>query len=373
MPTHTYQTSEPELQVDLSAIAANFHHLRSLVGSNTEVAAVVKSDAYGLGMNLVVPVLLEAGCHTFFVANLREAMQIRTKLASSVRINILAGIEDNALDVYRTYRLAPVCGRLEDAILAAEKLPELVLSLETGFSRFGLTFAQARAFKHMVRREPDLAISHLACADDPIDTTNRLQRDRFVAMCQIVNPRRRSLAASAAVWLGQNYHFNLVRAGSALFGLNNAGVEPNPLRPVVQLFARLAEVRAVHCGEVVGYAASFRATRSMRIGIVALGYAQGLPWSAGNVIAVLIGAHKAPVVGRVAMEYVAVDLSDVPAKFCTEGQFVEFIGPHLPIETMAKAAHTIPQELLIRLGANCRPALRQPCHDAPWILAATGG
>lgn len=342
-----------ELRIDVSAIGANFHRLRSLVGSNTEIAAVVKSDAYGLGIDLIAPTLVAAGCKSIFVADLREAVQVRRALANLAHIYILSGVQESELETCLSHRLTPVCHSLADALVASRQLPEFVINVDTGFSRFGLTFTEARALVHISQRPPDLVISHLACADVRNDPTNRLQRDRFVAMCQVLDPRRRSLAASAAVWLDQSFHFDLVRAGSALFGLNNAGVEPNPLLPVVQLFARLADVRTVQRGEAVGYAASFRAARSMRIGIVALGYAVGLPWSAGNAIAAALGSYMVPVVGRVAMEYVAIDLSDVPLALCRPGRAVEFLGPRLSVEAMAKAAGTIPQELLVRLGSRC--------------------
>lgn len=344
---------EPELHIDLSAIAENFLRLKRLVGPGTEIAAVVKSDAYGLGIDRVTAALVEAGCGRVVVANLREAIDVRRTFASLAHIYILSGADSADLETCLTHRVTPVCHSLADALAACRRLPEFVVNIDTGFSRFGLTFAEARALAHMTQRKPELVLSHLACADAPDDPTNRLQRDRFVAMCQLLNPHRRSLGASATVWLDRKYHFDLVRTGSALFGLNNAGVEPNPLLPVVQLLARIAGVRAVHRGETVGYAGSFRAPRPMRIGIVTLGYAAGLPWTAGNAVAVAIGSHIVPIVGRVAMEYVAIDLTDIPQTQGTVGQVVEFLGPRLSVEAMAKAARTVPQEILVRLGAAC--------------------
>jgi alanine racemase len=343
----------PEFRIDLRAVEANYRLLKSLVGAETEIAAVVKSDAYGLGAGAIVPTLVEAGCRRFFVADLREAVHVRRALASAAHIYILSGVHSDELDACLGHRLTPVCHSLPDAVEAARRLPEFVLNIDTGFSRFGLTVTDVQAFVHISRRVPDLALSHLACADVPSDPTNCLQRDRFVAACEILRPVRRSLGASAAIWLAQRFHFDVMRVGSALYGLNNAGITPTPLLPVVQLFGRLAEIRTVRMGETVGYAASFRAKKSMRIGIVALGYAAGLPWSAGNAINGAIEHHPTPVVGRVAMEYVAVDLDNVPAALCVPGQAVEFLGPSRSAEALAEAAGTIPQELLTRLGSSC--------------------
>ncbi len=352
MPASSSPT--PELQIDLSAIAANYTYLKSLVAPGVDVAAVVKSNAYGLGIDLVVPALLEAGCARFFVGDLREGLHVRKRLASSATIHLLSGFGAGDTDECISSRLDPVCRSLPEALASSGRLPQLSLAVDTGFSRFGLPLSELATLVHQTSRAPDLLVSHLACADLPADNTNVLQHDRFMAACEIMRPRKRSLAASAAVWLGNRFHLDVVRVGSALFGLNNAGIEPCPLQPVVALKTHIVDVRTVQPGEAIGYAASFRASRRMQIGIIALGYVHGLPWSAANAISAVIGSHIVPVVGRVAMEYTAIDLSDLHPSLCLPGALVELIGSGLSADAMARAIGTVPQELLVRLGSGCR-------------------
>lgn len=349
-----YFSTAPELQVDLSAITANYAYLKSLAAPGAEIAAVVKSDAYGLGVDLVVPALLDAGCDRFFVKDLREGLHVRKRLSSSAMIHVLSGFEPRDTDDCVASRLDPVCRTLSQALASTDRLPQFLLAVDTGFSRFGLPLSQLATLVHRTSRRPDLLVSHLACADAPANETNIRQRDRFAGACEFLKPFRRSLAASAAVWLGPRFHFDVLRVGSALFGLNNAAIEPCPLQPVVRLKARVVDVRTVHRGEAVGYAASFRASREMRIGVIALGYAQGLPWSAGNATSAAIGSHIAPIVGRIAMEYTAIDLTELPQSICVPGTAVELLGPNFSVDAMAKATGTIPQELLVRLGSGCR-------------------
>ncbi|KRB49191.1 hypothetical protein ASE04_18610 [Rhizobium sp. Root708] len=350
----SFYPTAPQLQIDLSAIAANYTYMKSLAAHGAEIAAVVKSDAYGLGLDLVVPALLDAGCNRVFVKDLREGLHVRKRLSSSAMIHVLSGFEPRDIDDYIGSRLDPVCRTLSQALASLDRLPQFLLAVDTGFSRFGLPLSELALLVHRTSRRPDLLVSHLACADARANETNALQRDRFAAACEILQPCKRSLAASAAIWLGPRFHFDVVRVGSALFGLNNAAIEPCPLQPVVRLTARIVDVRTVHRGESVGYAASFRASRQMCIGIIALGYVQGLPWSAGNAISAAIGSHIAPIVGRIAMEYTAIDLTELPRSICVPGTAVELLGPRMSVDAMATATGTIPQELLVRLGSGCR-------------------
>jgi alanine racemase len=228
------------------------------------------------------------------------------------------------------------------------------MNLETGFGRLGLRFDEVRTIVHSDLAPPAFVMSHLACADDPESRRNGLQRDRFIGMCEMLAPAiPRSLVASAGVSLGADYHFDRVRIGSALYGLNNAGLDPNPFVPVVRLSAWLIDVRQVHRGESVGYMGTFRAERPTRLGIVAIGYRHGLAWLVANRLAAEFGGYLAPVVGRVSMEYCAIDLTDIPAALARAGGRVDFISPTRPVEWMARSASTVAQELLVRIGGGC--------------------
>ena len=347
------RSDAPQLLVDLDAIQRNFATVTSIVGSEVEVSAVIKSDAYGLGIDRLVEPLSAAGCRRFFVATLTEAMRVRDRHKTS-DVFILEGMRPAVAEYYRQNGFIPVCNTLAEVEVAASLPCDYALNLETGFSRFGLTFPELRSLIHRKLPPPVLVMSHLACADDPASPLNQLQKNRFIQMAELAGDTPLSLAASAGISLGSDYHFDLVRIGSALYGLNNAGLDPNPFANVVSLRARLADIRLVHAGETVGYMGTFRAPRPSWLGIVAIGYSHGLAWSASNRLCAEIGSHLAPLVGRVAMEYAAVDLTDVPAGLRKTGLWVDLISARRPAEQMARSAATVPQEILLRIGASCR-------------------
>jgi alanine racemase len=343
---------EPILHIDLAAIQANFAVMRTLVGPDVTVSAVIKSDAYGLGLERIGDALSDAGCQSFFVANGEEGMQLRRRLTQA-DIFILEGPHGDSIETYRENRMMPVCNTLPQATAAASAVGYAV-NLETGFGRLGLRFDELRSLLHAQLPAPVLAMSHLACADDPENPRNELQRHRFVGMCAMLGPTTaRSLAASAGVSLGARYHFDGVRTGSGLFGLNNAGLEPNPFVPVIRLSAPLIDVRTIQSGESVGYMGTFVADRRTRLGILPIGYRHGLAWQVANRLAAEIEGYRAPLVGRVSMEYCAIDLTNIPVHVCQVGTWVDFIGPAAPLEALARSAATIPQEILVRMGASC--------------------
>ncbi|MGO4567496.1 alanine racemase [Rhizobium sp. 2YAF20] len=343
----------PEIVVDLDAIEQNFAVVKLLVGTAVAISAVVKSDAYGLGIDEILDPLLAAGCRSFFVANVCEALLVRERLRAAEVFILEAGAMDEK-GVYDLAGFIPVCNNMADVDAASLSHGSYAINLDTGFSRFGLSFPELREVVHRKLPAPALVMSHLACADDPVSIRNQLQKNRFVQMCGLIPSAPRSLAASAGISLGTDYHFERVRIGSALYGLNNAGLDPNPFASVVSLRARIADVRLVHAGETVGYMGTFRASRPTWLGIVAIGYAHGLAWSLSNRASAEIGSYLAPLAGRIAMEYAAIDLTDVPATLHRPGLWVDLVNSRLPLEAMARAASTVPQEVLLRLGASSR-------------------
>lgn len=352
--------NEPVLHVDLAAIQANFAVIRALVGQGVAVSAVVKSDAYGLGLEPVAGALWRAGCDSFFVANVEEGLRLRRELTQA-DIFILEGLHMESIQTYRRNRMTPVCNTLAQARAAALAIPGYALNLETGFGRLGLGVDEVGSLLHAQLPSPVLAMSHLAFADDPTNPRNELQRHRFVGMCSMLGPAvARSLAASAGVSLGDRYHFDRVRIGSGLFGLNNAGLKPNPFTPVIRLSAPLIDIRTIYRGEPVGYMGTFVANRPTRLGVVSLGYRHGLAWQVANQMSAEIDGYQAPLVGRVSMEYCALDLTDIPLVATQLGTRVNFISATAPPEVLARAGATVAQEVMVRTGASCTRLYHMP-------------
>lgn len=349
--------SKPRLLVDLQAIEHNFQAVKRLVGEKVDVSAVVKSDAYGLGVDPVVSSLASAGCKSFFAADVDEAVRIRRRLPDA-DIFVLSGYRARRKAQYRHDRLVPVCNTLGEARAITSMGYSYAMNLETGFSRLGLNQSDVCRFIHLNQRSPVLVMSHLACADDPRHPLNALQRDRFIGIAGMLGNVRRSLAASSGLLLGAAYRFDQVRIGSAIFGIGNADFKTDPFLPVIRLRARIVDTRLFQAGATVGYMATFRTSRPTWIAVIAAGYAHGFPWSLANRMSVEVGSYRAPVVGRVSMEYAAIDVTDIPAALRRPGLWVELISTSQPVEKLAGPAATIPQELLTRLGRSSQRRYR---------------
>lgn len=351
------------VRIDLSAIANNWKALAGRVGP-ARCGAVVKADAYGLGAARVIPALLAAGCETFFIATPDEAAVART-LAPNAQIFALDGLAGDGGEAFTALGVMPVLSTFDDAArwsaLGLSRASNLAaaLHIDTGLNRLGLSARDVRR----IAAEPaliagiDVALimSHLASADNPADPKNRDQLVAFETLTALLPRRPRSLAASDGLMLGSAYHFDLVRPGYALYGGQASQSDPAPVKPAVSVFARILAINDVPRGESVGYSATWRAMRPSRIATIAAGYADGVPRSASAPDGrpgghVMIGKTLAPIVGRVSMDLITVDVTDVSPDVARSGAFATLIGDGLSIEDAGYAAGTIGYEILTRLG-----------------------
>ena len=351
------------ITIDLGQLAKNWQNLAEFVRP-AACAAVIKADAYGLGAKHVIPALLAAGCSNFFIATPAEAYEARL-LAPGATLFALDGLPaGSAEDLYATKAL-PVLSSLPEveewAEFASRKSTRLAcaLHIDSGLNRLGLS---ARDVQELARRAPlltrldiKLVMSHLASADDPHDPKNEQQRLIFEQLRSILPKAPSSLAASDGLMLGPSYHFDLVRPGYALYGGQAFRACATPVGPVVKAEARILQIRDVAPGQTVGYSAAYKAERLSRIATVAAGYADGFFRSAsapngrrGGAIA--FRGHLAPIVGRVSMDLVTADITDLPDPAPQRGDLVELIGPTLSIESAGQRAGTIGYEVLTNLG-----------------------
>lgn len=352
------------ITVNLATIAANWRALADRV-TPARCAAVVKADAYGLGAARVIPALAEAGCTAFFIATPGEAELARV-LAPMADIFALDGLAGDNGEAFAQLGVTPVLATLEDvtrwstlARVRGIRLPA-ALHIDTGLNRLGLIVRDVRriaaeraSLLHGV--DVKLIMSHLASADNPADPKNREQLLAFETLTALLAGVPRSLAASDGLMLGRAYHFDLVRPGYALYGGQASQSNPAPVQPAVSVSARILAINDVPPGETVGYSATWRASRPSRIATIAAGYADGIPRSASASDGrsggyVMIGGTLAPIVGRVSMDLITVDVTDVPAGAARAGEFAKLIGDGLTIEDAGYAASTIGYEILTRLG-----------------------
>jgi len=350
------------ITIDLDAVQANWRALAALVAP-AECAAVVKADAYGLGAAKIIPALARAGCRTFFVATPEEGHAARL-LVPEARLFALDGLFPGAAPLLLAADVAPVLSSLAEveewaraAARVGRPLPA-ALQIDSGLNRLGLpeTEVQALAAQPALLGALDLRLvmSHLASADDPADPNNDAQRAAFERRRTLLPPAPASLAASDGLMLGPDYHFDLVRPGYALYGGQAFRGRATPVSPVVTVRARVLQVRTLEAGSSVGYSATWRARRPTRLAVIAAGYADGIaralsaPSGTASAMVVVAG-QRAPIVGRVSMDLITVDVTDVVGEI-RRGDLATLIGPGLTIEAMGTAAGTIGYEVLTRLG-----------------------
>jgi alanine racemase len=338
--------------IRLGAIAENYGEFRRRAGA-IPVAGVVKADGYGLGAEFVGPTLATAGCDTFFVARLEEGIALR-RVLSDARIFVLDGAPEGAVSALIAHRLIPVLNSLEQIAAygkGAHGPRDAAIHIDTGMNRLGLaredvSILSAEWRTRLAHINPVLLMSHLACGDEPDSKMNHEQLARFRAALAMLPPAPASLAASGGTFLGADYHFDLVRAGIGLYG--GAPLEGGPgLKTAVVLSARVLQLRRIDRGESAGYAATFRAQRPTMLATVGLGYAWGIPRSLSNKGVAYLAGGQAPYAGRVSMDTIILDVTDLPA--VKVGDVAELLGDHILLEDMASLAGTNAYEILTGL------------------------
>lgn len=334
------------LTIDLDALARNYAFLRDTAG--VEAAPAVKADGYGLGAMEVSRRLLAEGARTFYVARLAEGEQLRAALGPGPAIQVLDGATAGAAERLLASDLTPVINSLEQASRwrAEGQGRPVVLHVDTGMNRLGVTLAEARGLEGWSAVE--LVMSHLACSGQPDHPLNARQLAAFREARALFPAARASLAASGGIFLGPDYAFDQVRPGVSLFGGGPRDVVDPRIQPVATFEAPILQVRDVPPGETVGYGGAFETTRPTRIAIVAAGYADGVLRSSHPRGAVWFDGARRPMLGRVSMDLIAIDVSD--AFTARPGAMVEVIGQNLPIDDAAAAAGTTAYELLTRLS-----------------------
>jgi alanine racemase len=356
-----YVAHDALLTVDLDALAGNVERYRKLA-HGAEVAGVVKANAYGLGLEPVARCMAAIGVTTFFVTDCTEGVALRA-LFPEVTIYLTNGLPQGAGPIARDACLRPCLGSLAEVAAwkaeareAGAPLPA-ALHFDTGISRLGFDAKESECLladrSLLDGIKVTLVMSHLACADEPDHPLNARQLERFRLIAAAFPDAPKSLANSAGVLLGSDYCFDLVRPGYAIYGGTPVEGRPSPVRPVVKAEARVLQVRDVEAGAAAGYGATWTASGPCRLATLSIGYADGfsrLLGSAQGAGRICINGHSAPIAGRVSMDLLIVDVSQLPQDAVKRGDFAQLIGPEVPLEEVAARAGTIGYEVLTSLG-----------------------
>ena len=350
----------PWVEIDLDALCANYALLRN-AAPKAETAGVVKCDAYGLGAETVARTLAQReNCRVFFVAYAEEGAKLRAALKTvepAPTIHVFNGPLPGTLPLFETAGLTPVLNSIDQAQAWAAHRPgaPAALHADTGMNRLGVPPEDLETVSLLNGLNITLIMSHLACASEPSHPKNERQRRMFDAVAARFPNARRSLAASGGALMGAAYHYDLIRPGIALYGASPFEEDEPRLKPVAALKAPIVQTRRAAAGESVGYGAPHRLERPSLLATAALGYGDGFPRSGSGTrtegALAFVNGGRAPVVGRVSMDLVTLDVTNMQHN-TGPGDIAEFFGPNVSIHDTAGACKTISYELLTGLGGR---------------------
>jgi len=354
------------LTVDLGALAANYRDLVARA-KPAECAAVVKADAYGIGLEPAAAALARAGCKTFFVALLDEALKLRTVVPDAA-IYVLNGLNPGSAEAFRDIDARPVLGSMPEidewnaAARAAKEPLAAAIHVDTGMSRHGLSADEAGAFAAKLKSfafKSSLVMSHLARADEASHPMTAKQIADFKTIAAKFSGIPASLANSAGILAYPDARFDLVRPGIALYGGRALIEGDNPMKPVVRLDVKIIQARQAKAGDTVGYGGEFKLTRDSRLAVISAGYADGIPRASGasnekRGMEAVIAGKRCPAVGRVSMDLIVFDVTDLPEGKAKRGDLATLLGEGISVDDLAAPSGTVGYEVLTRLGSRYR-------------------
>ena len=345
-------TSPGLLTIDLNALAKNFCTLRAAVPA--ECAAVIKANAYGLGVESVAQRLFEEGCRHFFVANAKEGLELRSILSDG-SIYVFEGVSPGGEETLLAANLVPVLNSIEQIRCWRVAAPgfSTVVHIDTGMSRLGLSALEVEQVANeylLDNLDLKYVLTHLACADEPSHSLNATQLERFDNLRTKLPAAKTSIGNSAGSLVGGGYCGDLARPGIALFGGNPISLNELSMETVVSLQGTIIQVREITETVTVGYGASHTIVAPARLAIVGVGYADGYPRALSNRGVAFLAGKKVPVVGRVSMDLIALDVSEIPPDCVKPGELVELLGNNIPLDEFACLAGTISYEILTGIG-----------------------
>lgn len=356
--------SECTLVISLNTIKRNYQALQK-VCVTSEVGAAVKANCYGLGVKHIVPILFSLGCRHFFVANrcegvfLREILEKEKQGSEVVHIYVLNGYFINAKDDFIKYNLIPVINSLNQLELWSNLACQLnkrlscVLHIDTGMNRLGIQECQMNALLPYSSIINVLCVmSHLSSSEELNSESNSRQLTKFKRIGSLFPYAKKSLTNSSGIFLGLEYHFDITRPGSAIYGLNPTPyiLEKSIIENPISLRAPIIQIESLNEGQYVGYNGTYQANEKKLVATLPLGYADGYLRSLSNKGIIFINGKPAPVIGRVSMDLITIDVTRIPMNDLFLGQEVEIIGKNMNLDRIADLAGTSGYEILTMLG-----------------------
>ena len=347
------------LTVNLDAIAANYHQLKDL-HTKKNSAAVVKANAYGLGVEPVARRLAKEGCETFFVATLSEAIELRGILPNVI-IYVFHGIYAGEEPLFIEHNIRPVLNSMEQTarwkpVAASNPNAKAALHVDTGMCRLGLTPYEMSSItdgqKIITECNISLLMTHLACASDPSHPLNTQQLENFAEAKAVFSGIETSFANSSGLYLGDDYHEDLGRPGCSLYGITPRGVDNNPMQHVATLKAPIIQIRQISRDQTIGYGGTTRVSAGMKVAVISCGYADGLHRTASHQLSGFVSEYRAKILGRVSMDMTCYDVTHIPDATLAEEAAITLISEKQTVDRVAQICHTIGYEVFTSLSAR---------------------
>ncbi len=355
------------LSIDLNALRENYKIILNATNKDkTAVGAVVKSDAYGIGMEKAVNILYAEGVRIFFAASIDEALELKEILKNKIdslifTLHGLCGIRDQkSISIFAKLGLIPVLNSLEEIEVwqrnakINEQKYDAILHIDTGMNRLGICKDEFNILQNKINEFDGInwlyVISHLACADELENIMTEQQLKIFLTKSKILPLTRRSLANSAGCFYDEKLHFDMVRCGAALYGVELHNKQPK-MYEVMYLESKIISIHFAEKSKTVGYGAIYKCKRKTKIATIAIGYSSGLFRNISNRGYVFINNQKFPIIGRISMDLITIDITDANFEIKI-GDRVEILGKNQTINEFAKFSDTIPYEILTSIGKS---------------------
>ncbi|MDR3180212.1 MAG: alanine racemase [Holosporaceae bacterium] len=349
--------------INLNALAHNYHTVKQELNDDMVLAAVVKANAYGFGMVPVSRRLYREGCRQFFVATVDEGINLRKQLPRDIDIFVLGGLFSGCEKMLLDWNLLPVLNSMHQVKLwtdyskNTQKKLAAAIHVDTGMCRNGISLEEVDKYGQDISKTINLqlVISHMACADTLNHYMNELQLQKFKHVLKVFGNVKGSFSATNGIFLGKEYLFDMVRPGKSLYGFSIREDRVGSLEPVMDIFARITQINEINAGDTIGYGATFTASRSMKTITLGIGYADGFMRKFSGFGYGFIGGKKVSAVGRISMDYMVLDATDVDDSFLNEGNWVALTRtPDYTLEKWALELETLPHEVACRFGERVK-------------------
>ena len=344
------------LEVNLKKIKENFNKLKK-ISSSSKTAAVVKSNAYGLGINKIAKLLIKQGCRDFYVATLEEALELR-EINKQVNIYVLNGIRKNEIFLFIKNKIIPVINNLYEyrIVKKINKKISINLHYDTGMNRLGMNYDEMKAIsqdKKNYKIRINNIISHLASAEIQKNKFNNIQLNKFLKIKTIYKNTNLSICNSAGIILSKRFHLDMVRPGISIYGGYGNKKARKIIKNVIKLKAQIIQIKKIYKNYTIGYNQTFISKKIMYIGTVGIGYADGMPRCFSNTGFGYYNRKKLNIVGRISMDTLTIDITKY-YKSIKIGDYVEFINNSFDVEKFAKKSKTVSQDVLTSFGTRVK-------------------